>query len=88
MGMTLPIVTVIRTDENHSVVSNDVTVAYYLPTEHQAQPPQPSDSDIVIENWPSTIVYTRSVENKINMTSFYYSNLTTCPLVLRDIINL
>lgn len=57
--MTLPIVTVIRTDENHSVLSNDVTVAYYLPEEHQAQPPHPSDSDIVVEIWPAAIVYTR-----------------------------
>lgn len=57
--MTLPIVTVVRTNENQSVISNDVTVAYYLPAEHQAQPPQPYDSDIVIEVWPASTVYTR-----------------------------
>lgn len=62
--MTLPIVTVVRTDENHSAMSPDVTVAYYLPTEHQAQPPQPHDSDIVIEIWPATVVYTRLVALK------------------------
>lgn len=67
--MTLPIVTVVRTDETHSVVSNDVTVAYFLPTEHQAQPPQPEDSEIVLEIWPATTVYTRLVENKINMAT-------------------
>ncbi|XP_031614066.1 heme-binding protein soul3 isoform X1 [Oreochromis aureus] len=61
LGMTLPIVTVVRTDENHSVISPDVTVAYFLPSEHQAQPPQPHDSDIVIEIWPATVVYTRSL---------------------------
>lgn len=40
LGMTIPILTVIRTDENHSVLSSDVTVAYYLPTEYQALPPE------------------------------------------------
>lgn len=67
--MTLPVVTVVRTDENHSVVSHDVIVAYFLPIEHQAQPPQPHDNEITIEIWPATTVYTRSVENKIKMTS-------------------
>lgn len=57
--MTLPIVTVVRTDESHSGISHNVTVAYYLPNEHQAQPPQPLDSDIVIEIWPAAVVYTR-----------------------------
>lgn len=59
LGMTLPIVTVVRTDENHTVISNDVTVAYYLPSHHQAQPPLTQDSEIVLEIWPATIVYTR-----------------------------
>lgn len=63
LGMSLPIVTVVHTDESRSVISHDVTVAYYLPAIHQAQPPQPHDSDVVIEIWPATIVYTRSVEN-------------------------
>lgn len=65
LGMTLPIITVVRTDENHSVMSHDVTVAYFLPAEHQAQPPQPADSEIIIEIWPPTTIYARSVENKI-----------------------
>lgn len=59
--MTLPIVTVVRTDETHSVMSSDVTVAYFLPDEHQAQPPQPADSEIFIEIWPATTVYSRWV---------------------------
>lgn len=66
LGMTLPIVTVVRTDENHSVISPDVTVAYFLPSEHQAQPPQPHDSDIVIEIWPATVVYTRAFSGPTN----------------------
>ncbi|XP_008294509.1 heme-binding protein soul3, partial [Stegastes partitus] len=66
LGMTLPIVTVVRTDENHSVISHDVTVAYYLPVEHQAQPPQPYDSDIIIEVWPAAVVYTRPFTGPTN----------------------
>lgn len=68
--MTLPIITVVRTDENHSVISREVTVAYFLPAQYQAQPPQPTDSEIVIELWPTTTVYTRSVGN---YTHLYYS---------------
>uniref|UniRef100_A0A674A3S0 Heme-binding protein soul3 n=1 Tax=Salmo trutta TaxID=8032 RepID=A0A674A3S0_SALTR len=66
LGMTIPILTVIRTDENHSVLSSDVTVAYYLPTEYQAQPPQPSDIEISLEEWPATIVYTRAFAGATN----------------------
>ncbi|CDQ79474.1 unnamed protein product [Oncorhynchus mykiss] len=66
LGMTIPILTVIRTDENHSVLSRDVTVAYYLPTEYQVQPPLPSDTEISIEEWPATIVYTRSFTGATN----------------------
>ncbi|CDQ65496.1 unnamed protein product [Oncorhynchus mykiss] len=66
LGMTIPILTVIRTDENHSVLSSDVTVAYYLPTEYQAQPPQPSDTEISIEEWPATTVYTRAFAGATN----------------------
>lgn len=66
LGMTLPIVTVVRTNETHSVMSNDVTVAYFLPAEHQAQPPQPADSEIFTEIWPATTVYTRPFTGPTN----------------------
>uniref|UniRef100_A0A8C6TC07 Heme-binding protein soul3 n=1 Tax=Neogobius melanostomus TaxID=47308 RepID=A0A8C6TC07_9GOBI len=66
LGMSLPIVTVVRTDESRSVFANDVRVAYYLPAVHQAQPPQPNDSDVVIEIWPATIVYTRPFTGPTN----------------------
>lgn len=72
--MTLPIITVVRTNENHSVVSHEVIVAYYLPNEYQAQPPQPQDDEITIEMWPATTVYTRSVENKIKITLVLFLN--------------
>ncbi|XP_034050753.1 heme-binding protein soul3 [Thalassophryne amazonica] len=66
LGMTLPILTVVHTNENHSVISRDVTVAYYLPTHHQAQPPQPYDSEITIEIWPAAIVYARAFTGPTN----------------------
>ncbi|XP_061699206.1 heme-binding protein soul3 [Syngnathoides biaculeatus] len=66
LGMSLPIVTVVRTDENRSVIAQEVTVAYYLPTDHQAQPPQPLDGEIVIEIWPAAVVYTRPFTGPTN----------------------
>ncbi|XP_060919814.1 heme-binding protein soul3 isoform X2 [Labrus mixtus] len=66
LGMTLPIITVVRTNETHSAMSNDVTVAYFLPDYHQAQPPQPTDNEIVIEIWPATTVYTRPFTGPTN----------------------
>lgn len=72
--MTLPIVTVVRTDETRSVMSRDVTVAYFLPTELQAQPPRPSDSEILIEIWPATTVYTRSAIKHIHTVLLSISN--------------
>ncbi|KAK1894280.1 Heme-binding protein 1 [Dissostichus eleginoides] len=66
LGMTLPIVTVVTTDESHSTISNDVRVAYFLPTEHQAQPPQPNDNDITIEIWPTATVYSRPFTGPTN----------------------
>ena len=77
--MTLPIVTVVTTDESHSTISNDVRVAYFLPTEHQAQPPQPNDTDITIEIWPAATVYSRSVEN----VGLYSSKeIFSCPTII------
>uniref|UniRef100_A0AAY5ESC9 Heme-binding protein soul3 n=1 Tax=Electrophorus electricus TaxID=8005 RepID=A0AAY5ESC9_ELEEL len=68
LGMTLPIVTVLRTNEMHTTLSGAVTVAYYLPSQHQAQPPQPYDTGVVIEQWPATIVYTRAFTGATNET--------------------
>lgn len=59
--MTLPIVTVVHTDEMRRDLMRAVTVAYYLPEQHQAQPPRPFDADIIIEEWPAAIIYSRWV---------------------------
>lgn len=66
LGMTIPIVTVVRTDEMHTTLSRAVTVAYYLPTLHQSDPPRPYDPEIVIEQWPAAIVYTRAFTGATN----------------------
>ncbi|XP_061097152.1 heme-binding protein 1-like [Conger conger] len=76
LGITIPIVTVVRMDESCSVLCRDVTVANYLPSQHQAQPPLPLDPDIALQEWPNTIVYSslftgvtneRSIMNELNM---------------------
>ncbi|KAH1171673.1 heme-binding protein 2-like [Mauremys mutica] len=69
LGMTIPIVTLVHTNETHSELTRSVTVAYYLPELLQEQPPQPYDSDIIIEEWPPTVVYTRSFRGVTNEDS-------------------
>lgn len=64
LGMTVPVLTLVRTEEANSHLSRAVTVAYYLPSTHQAQPPQPRDPDVMIETWPDTTVYTRSASGR------------------------
>ncbi|KAG6929454.1 heme binding protein 1 [Chelydra serpentina] len=64
LGMTIPIVTLVHTNESHSEITRSVTVAYYLPELLQEQPPQPYDSDIIIEEWPPTVVYTRWIPSE------------------------
>ncbi|KAL2098684.1 hypothetical protein ACEWY4_005164 [Coilia grayii] len=66
LGMTLPIVTVVHTDETRRNLMQAVTVAYYLPDQYQAQPPQPYDDGIVIEEWPAAIIYSRAFTGATN----------------------
>ncbi|XP_051502712.1 heme-binding protein 1-like isoform X2 [Myxocyprinus asiaticus] len=72
LGMTIPIVTVVRTDEMHTTLSRAVTVAYYLPAPHQSDPPRPHDPEIIIEQWPATIVYTRAFTGATNELSIIH----------------
>ncbi|XP_068803724.1 heme-binding protein 2 [Struthio camelus] len=69
LGITVPIVTIVHTNESQSEMTQSVTVAYYLPEVLQDQPPHPFDSDIIIEEWPSTIVYSRSFRGITNEDS-------------------
>ncbi|KAE8586459.1 hypothetical protein XENTR_v10021675 [Xenopus tropicalis] len=69
LGMTIPILTVVRTDESQSELTRSVTVAYYVPNHLQEHPPQPTDQDIIIEEWPPTVVFTRSFGGPTNEES-------------------
>ncbi|KAG9333898.1 hypothetical protein JZ751_009417 [Albula glossodonta] len=67
--MTVPIVTVVCMDEARSALSRDVTVAYYMPLQWQAHPPRPLDPDITMQEWPATVIYSRSFSGVTNERS-------------------
>ncbi|KAJ1104063.1 hypothetical protein NDU88_001478 [Pleurodeles waltl] len=69
LGMTIPIVTIVHTNDSQSELTRSVTVAYYLPAQLQELPPQPLDSAIIIEEWPPTVVYTRTFTGVTNEDS-------------------
>ncbi|XP_032883242.1 heme-binding protein 1-like [Amblyraja radiata] len=69
LGMTLPIVTIVHTNQNRSELLPGVTIAYYIPTHFQHQVPQPFDADIVIDESPARIIYTRSFNGITNEDS-------------------
>uniref|UniRef100_A0A6Q2XPT5 Heme-binding protein soul5, like n=1 Tax=Esox lucius TaxID=8010 RepID=A0A6Q2XPT5_ESOLU len=69
LGMTLPIVTVVMTDDSRSRLSREVRVGYYLPSHHQDHPPMPFDPDITMETWPTTVVYSRPFSGPTTVTS-------------------
>ncbi|CAL8314139.1 unnamed protein product [Boreogadus saida] len=57
LGMTVPIVTVVRTDDALSRLSREVRLAYCLPSCLQDQSPLPTDPDITLETWPATVLH-------------------------------
>lgn len=69
LGMTVPIVTVVQTDDTHTTLSRDVIVAYYLPSQHQHSSPMPFDPDITVETWPATVLYSRTFSGPTNETT-------------------
>ncbi|XP_052385937.1 heme-binding protein soul3 [Carassius gibelio] len=66
LGLTIPIVTVVRTDETHRSLSRAVTVAYYLPPPHQSDPPRPHDPEVTVEQWPAAVIYSRAFTGVTN----------------------
>ncbi|KAJ3614737.1 hypothetical protein NHX12_018307 [Muraenolepis orangiensis] len=60
LGMTIPIVTNIHLKEDGRSFHKDVVTAYYLPSEFQADPPQPADPEVSIVFRPSFRVLARS----------------------------
>ncbi|KAL1006153.1 hypothetical protein UPYG_G00068530 [Umbra pygmaea] len=60
LGMTVPIVNIIKMIEDSKGFEKDVLTAYYLPAEFQANPPQPTDPDITILQREAIRVITRT----------------------------
>uniref|UniRef100_UPI00398EE023 heme-binding protein soul3 n=1 Tax=Pristiophorus japonicus TaxID=55135 RepID=UPI00398EE023 len=69
LGITLPIVTTVRTNQTRSELWPEVTTAYYLPAQFQDQAPQPFDAEIAIEEWPAHVAYTRPFNGTTNEES-------------------
>ncbi len=68
LGMSVPVVNEIRMADNGTNFMKDVLTAYYLPTEFQARPPEPSDPDIRIVHRDAIPVITRYTTTLPNQT--------------------
>uniref|UniRef100_A0A671T1P7 Heme-binding protein soul3 n=1 Tax=Sinocyclocheilus anshuiensis TaxID=1608454 RepID=A0A671T1P7_9TELE len=88
LGMTIPIVTVVHTDEMHRTLSRAVTVAYYLPPRHQSEPPRPHDPEITIEHWPAAIIYTRPFTGATNELTIISSLAEALEQLFRPFVTL
>ena len=64
LGMTIPVVSIIRLMQDGSTFEKDVVTAYFLPTEFQANPPEPTDPEVSISFRPPFAVLARSVLHK------------------------
>ena len=58
--MTVPIVTVVRTDNALRNLSRDVQSAFCLPSHLQDQPPLPTHPEVTVETWPPMVLHSRS----------------------------
>ncbi|KAM8946402.1 heme-binding protein 2 [Pelodytes ibericus] len=56
--MTAPVTTFIQPGAGPACESS-ITVSFYIPSEHQNEPPKPTDANIFIEERPKTTVYVR-----------------------------
>ncbi|XP_075187201.1 heme-binding protein 2-like isoform X2 [Anomaloglossus baeobatrachus] len=59
----------VHTDEARTGLTRSVTVAYYIPNHLQEDPPQPTDQEIIIEEWPATVVFSRAFTGATNEES-------------------
>ncbi|XP_075059234.1 heme-binding protein 2 isoform X2 [Mixophyes fleayi] len=57
--MTAPVTTYIEPGAGPSCEST-MTISFYIPPEHQDDPPQPSESSVFVTERPQTTVYVRS----------------------------
>ncbi|XP_067847137.1 heme-binding protein soul3 [Heptranchias perlo] len=69
LGLSLPIVTIVHTNQTRSELQPEVTIAYNLPAQFQDQVPQPFDAEIAIEEWPAHVIYTRPFDGTTNESS-------------------
>ncbi|XP_010871353.1 heme-binding protein soul4 [Esox lucius] len=60
LGMTVPIMNIIKMLEDGSGFEKEILTAYYLPAEFQVNPPQPTDPDIIILQREALRVITRT----------------------------
>ncbi|KAG8582901.1 hypothetical protein GDO81_008219 [Engystomops pustulosus] len=58
VDMTAPVTTYIEPGAGPSCEST-ITVSFYIPTEHQDDPPKPSESNVFVTERPETTVYVR-----------------------------
>ncbi|XP_053553650.1 heme-binding protein 1 isoform X2 [Bombina bombina] len=72
LGMTIPILTIVHTDETQSEMARTVTLAYYLPPDFQEHTPQPTDQDIIIEEWQPTVVFTSNIHEDLLLICEHY----------------
>ncbi|XP_048700362.1 heme-binding protein 2 isoform X1 [Caretta caretta] len=61
-----------------------ITVSFYIPSDHQADPPKPSESDSFIENRPETTVFVRSFGGYSSATKNQEELLTLAENLKRD----
>ncbi|CAJ0946937.1 unnamed protein product [Ranitomeya imitator] len=70
LGMTIPILTTVHTDELRTGLTRSVTVAYYIPNHLQDDPPEPTDQEIIIEEWPATIVFSSPISVGVTVSTY------------------
>ncbi|XP_077669244.1 heme-binding protein 2 isoform X3 [Eretmochelys imbricata] len=61
-----------------------ITVSFYIPSDHQADPPKPSESDSFIENRPEMTVFVRSFGGYSSATKNQEELLTLAENLKRD----
>uniref|UniRef100_A0A8C3RKV7 Heme-binding protein 2 n=1 Tax=Chelydra serpentina TaxID=8475 RepID=A0A8C3RKV7_CHESE len=61
-----------------------ITVSFYIPSVHQADPPKPSESDIFFENRPAMTVFVRSFGGYSSATKNQEELLTLAESLKRD----
>lgn len=77
--MTAPVATRINPGAGPNC-ENTFTVSFYIPTEHQENPPEPSDPNVFIENWPERTILSQGFGGFAKEESWldHAKKLTSC----------